>query len=157
AYFEHRRKLAKKYTSVNILANAIDSDSSRPARKERTGPERDDQKKASQDYTNMGVPLSNREKAAIGGVANETAKLPWVEGVVWFKLDDNEPWTQEMKAKGLPAVAGNSGTAARMMSIFQWLHAGDPLAFRMALMGWMLPCRDHSLAEILVGVKTVGV
>ncbi|MFI5752987.1 hypothetical protein ACIBBE_45960 [Streptomyces sp. NPDC051644] len=53
----------------------------------------------------------------------------------------------------MPAVAGISGTALRMLRAFQWLGLPETEVadFRKALMGWMLPGQDHSLFEILRG------
>ncbi len=73
SYHGNKWDLAAKYADINILETDIDSDTSRPARTKRDGSDLDLHKKSSQDYTDMGVPLSNREKQAIGGLTSETA------------------------------------------------------------------------------------
>ncbi len=78
--------------------------------------------------------------------------------MAYYKIDETQGWGKEMKEKGLPTVAGNSGTAARLMTLYKWLKPGPPtFDFRLALMGWMLPSRDHSLMEIMQGCETAGV
>lgn len=145
------------HTTFNILVTDIDKDASHSARKKRRVEDREDVRKSAKDYSDMGVPLSNREKAAIGGVPDNLEKLPWVDGIVYYRIDESQGWGKEMKEKGFPAVAGNSGTTARMLKVYQWLGGTEALNFRMAIMRWMLPVRDHSLYEILEGTKSVGV
>lgn len=58
---------------------------------------------------------------------------------------------------GFPTIAGGSGTAARLLKIYKWIGGEHPINFRLALMGWMLPCEDHSLIEIMQGADAVGV
>ena len=66
----------------------------------------------------------------------------------------------DLNKRGFPLVAGISGTTARMLQSYMWLGLNDRerlLDFRLALMGWMLPERDHSLYEILKGSHMIGV
>ena len=61
---------------------------------------------------------------------------------------------------GFEFITGSSITAARMLKTYKWLGLNsDPLIkyFRLALMGWMLPERDHSLYEILHGSHIAGI
>lgn len=85
--------------------------------------------------------------------------LQWTEGTAWFRIDPASEWYKAVHDRmGAPVVAGVSGTTTRMMSAFQWLNVGvDPLDFRMAIMGWMLPSWDHSLYEIIRGGQISGV
>ncbi len=65
-----------------------------------------------------------------------------------------------LNKRGFSMVAGISGTTARMLQSYMWLGLNDKeklLNFRLALMGWMLPERDHSLYEILKGSHMIGV
>ncbi|MET8560003.1 hypothetical protein ABZV75_05075 [Streptomyces flaveolus] len=78
--------------------------------------------------------------------------LSWVEGTAYFDLDERSAWYQEWHHnRGMPLIAGISGTTLRMLRVHQWLNVeeGDIRAFRKALMGWMLPAGDHSLFEIM--------
>lgn len=84
--------------------------------------------------------------------------LEWIEGSAWFEIDPNAEWYKKVHDQmGMPVVAGLSGTTARMLSAFKWLQAGNPLDFRLAIMGWMLTSWDHSLYEIFRGSQIAGV
>ncbi|MEL7005071.1 MAG: hypothetical protein AAFN93_20380, partial [Bacteroidota bacterium] len=155
-------ELARTYTrgKVNLLKSDIDTDESRSARVKRGAENWKDHQKTSKDYTDMGAPLSSREKAAItpkDSVFSEAAKLPWVEGITYYSIDESTGWGKAMKEAGIPTVAGNSGSTSRLLQIYNALGLGNPLNFRLALMGWMLPSRDHSLYEIMQGAKAAGV
>jgi len=142
---------------INILATSVDTDTSRVARQTRGAVDNQANRKSAKDYADMGVPLSSREKASIGGVVDPLVKLPWEEGLAYFSIDESTGWGKEMKDAGIPTVAGNSGTAARLLAVYKWLGLSKTLAFRLGIMGWMLPSRDHSLYEIMNGAKSVGV
>ncbi|MEU6537088.1 EndoU domain-containing protein [Streptomyces sp. NPDC047000] len=78
--------------------------------------------------------------------------LGWVEGIAYWDLRKDSPWYQHWHVgKGMPLVAGVSGTTLRMLRAFEWLNVPETSAtdFRKALMGWMLPGQDHSLFEII--------
>ncbi|MFH9044960.1 EndoU domain-containing protein [Streptomyces sp. NPDC017966] len=78
--------------------------------------------------------------------------LGWVEGTAYFDLDERSPWYQQWHVdKGMPLIAGVSGTTLRMLRAFQWLNVQHTTMadFRKALMGWMLPGQDHSLFEVM--------
>lgn len=142
-------------------------------RSHRTKKARDDAGKLAHaktpgDYAAMGVPLSARERAFVNknrkadglGEIADADKLPWREGIAYYYVDTNSAWYKEMsEKKGFPVVSAISGTTARMMSAFKWLNLGnnEALNFRLAIMGWMLTSRDHSLYEILKGAQMVGV
>ena len=86
--------------------------------------------------------------------------LHWVEGAAWFKMDPHSAWYKDVRDRlGVEVIAGVSGTTTRMLSAFRWLSVPgvDPLDFRLALLGWMLTSRDHSLYEILRGAQFAGV
>ena len=153
-------ELSDKFTKVNILATIIDNDASRTqtSRILRGHADKLAHQKSAKDYEEMGVPLSSREKASItGGVTDPLAKLPWEEGLAVFSINGGSGWGKQMKDAGIPTVAGNSGTAARLLKIYKWLGLTNVLPFRLGIMGWMLPSRDHSLYEIMYGAKSVGV
>ncbi|MGW1272710.1 EndoU domain-containing protein, partial [Streptomyces sp. NPDC002491] len=78
--------------------------------------------------------------------------LGWISGLARYGLDEGSPWYRERHVDGgMPLVCGVSGTTLRMMRDFQWLRVRDADAFdfRKALLGWMLPGRDHSLYEVM--------
>lgn len=60
--------------------------------------------------------------------------------------------------QGFQLISGTSMTTTRMLDTYKWLGLKDnALDFRLALIGWMLPERDHSLWEILNGSHVVGI
>ncbi|MEU2834883.1 hypothetical protein ABZ667_40675 [Streptomyces lavendulae] len=79
--------------------------------------------------------------------------LPWMSGWAYHDIDPGSGWYRSVTAKGFPVATGVSGTTARMLATFGWLNVPGCRArdFLYALMGWMLPARDHSLYEILRG------
>ncbi|WP_372405195.1 hypothetical protein [Streptomyces luteireticuli] len=79
--------------------------------------------------------------------------LPWMSGWAYYDIDPGSHWYRSVTAKGFPVATGVSGTTARMLATFGWLDVPGCRArdFLYALMGWMLPARDHSLYEILRG------
>ena len=135
---------------------------SQAGRVTRDDTERDAEKRTAQDYVDIdpALALSPREEAytrsKMTGVTDATyatTRLPWITGHAYYKMSDTNQWVKEIRGRlKMPVVAGVSGTTTRMLTAFKWLHTGgDPLDFRLALMGWMLPAWDHSLYEILRG------
>ncbi len=137
---------------------------SQSVRGDRKPDEQKQKSKTPQDYEDMGVELSPRERKYASYAKrqhhiDDHEKLPWREGISLFNIDENSSWYKEMhNEKGFPLVASISGTTSRMLTIFKWLNTGQDMeAFRLALMGWMLPGRDHSLYEIMRGAEMVGI
>lgn len=98
------------------------------------------------------------------GVQGPELPVQWVGGGAWFAFKEQrgfmEHWYDEIHEQlRMPVVAGVSGTTTRMLLALKWLNATDVdmLHFRMAVMGWMLSCWDHSLYEILQGSRYAGV
>lgn len=144
--------------SRRLLDTPIDQDSSRSARMPRSETEKEAKAKSAQDYEHRGVPLSSREMEAAGvDPSHKTVPLTWREGICYFSIDETTGWGKKMKEDGFPTIAGGSGTAARLLKIYKWIGGEHPIDFRLALMGWMLPCQDHSLIEIMQGAHAVGV
>ena len=88
------------------------------------------------------------------------AKLPWMEGIAYWKMKEKSSWVKKIKGQlGMPVIAGPSATAARLLNTFRWLKVPntDIFHFRMAIIGWMLTSQDHSLYEIMRGAHMVGV
>lgn len=136
--------------------------------------------KSEQDYEDMGVPLSAEElrfvysyresplydlfttdeEKARDEAEDKVRPLPWLEGVKLFDIKPEAAWFKEVHDQlKIPVVAGVSGTTARMLTAFKFLKVGGttPLNFRLAIMGWMLTSRDHSLYEILRGSHMAGI
>lgn len=97
-------------------------------------------------------------------VAGPELPLGWIEGGAWFTFSDadqedgGESWyTSAHEDRGMPVVAGMSGTTTRMLLAAKWLNGVDLLDFRLAVMGWMLTSWDHSLYEILRGSEVAGI
>ncbi|WP_293713538.1 hypothetical protein [uncultured Parabacteroides sp.] len=141
-----------------LLDTPIDQDPGRRERIPRPAAERDAMAVSAQEYEKRGVPLSSREMASAGAdPARKADPLTWREGICCFSIDETTGWGKQMKEDGFPTIAGGSGTAARLLKIYQWIGGENPINFRLALMGWMLPCKDHSLIEIMQGAEAVGV
>ncbi|MGA5032352.1 DUF4157 domain-containing protein [Streptomyces cellulosae] len=133
----------------------IDSQGPRTPRSEA---DKEAHRKTPRDYADRGAPLSARE-LAFAGKPGPDDKLPWDEGAAYWEIRQNESWPRQNAARGIPTVAGMSGTTTRMLKTFQWINVpgADVFDFRMAVMGWMLRSWDHSLYEILRGSWAVGV
>ncbi|MEU1369545.1 DUF4157 domain-containing protein [Streptomyces sp. NPDC005803] len=127
-------------------------------RKPRSEADKEANRKTPRDYADRGAPLSARELAFVGKPGPDD-KLPWDEGTAYWEIQQNESWPKEKAARGIPVVAGMSGTTTRMLKTFQWINVPgvDVFDYRMAVMGWMLPSWDHSLYEILRGSWAAGV
>ncbi len=142
-------------TLVGDTREMIDSQG---PRKERDEAAKAFHRKSPQDYEDRGAPLSARE-LEFAGKPGPTDKLPWNEGAAYWEIQQNEAWPKANAERGIPIVAGMSGTTTRMLKTFQWINVSgvDVFDYRMALMGWMLPSWDHSLYEILRGSWAAGV
>ncbi|NEC07153.1 DUF4157 domain-containing protein [Streptomyces sp. SID7909] len=142
-------------TLVGDTREMIDSQG---PRKERDEAAKASHRKSPQDYEDRGAPLSARE-LEFAGKPGPTDKLPWNEGAAYWEIQQNEAWPKANAERGIPIVAGMSGTTTRMLKTFQWINVSgvDVFDYRMALMGWMLPSWDHSLYEILRGSWAAGV
>ncbi|MFD7686590.1 DUF4157 domain-containing protein [Streptomyces sp. NPDC059781] len=127
-------------------------------RKPRSQADKEANRKTPRDYADRGAPLSARELAFAGSTGPDD-KLPWDEGTAYWEIQQNESWPKQNAARGIPTVAGMSGTTTRMLKTFQWINVPgvDVFDYRMAVMGWMLPSWDHSLYEILRGSWAAGV
>lgn len=127
-------------------------------RKERSEADKLTNRKTPREYETRGAPLSARE-LEFAGKPGPDDKLPWNEGAAYWEIQQNEAWPKANAERGIPVVAGMSGTTTRMLKTFQWINVSgvDVFDYRMALMGWMLPSWDHSLYEILRGSWAAGV
>ncbi len=103
-------------------------------------------------YADLGTPLGEFERAflerELGRPLTDDEQLPWREGHTLLEL--NSQWVRELQARGFPTAAGISMTTTRMLTAARLLglDADQQQQFMNGLMAWMLPCRDHSLAEI---------
>ncbi len=142
-------------TFVGDTREMIDSQG---PRRPRSDAEKQAHRKTPRDYENRGAPLSDRE-LAFAGKPGRDDKLPWTEGFAWYEINQEKAWPKTAAARGIPVVAGMSGTTTRMLKTFQWINVPgvDVFDYRMAVMGWMLPSWDHSLYEILRGSWAAGV
>nr|WP_229881528.1 DUF4157 domain-containing protein [Streptomyces alanosinicus] len=144
--------------SEYFLGDTAEMINSQGPRVKRSDADRDDKRKTPEMYRNAGAPLSARE-LAFAGRPGPHDKLPWIEGSAYYEINQESGWAKANASRGIPMVAGMSGTTTRMLKTFQWLNVDgvSPFDFRMALMGWMLPSWDHSLYEILRGSWVAGV
>lgn len=85
--------------------------------------------------------------------------MSWVLGTAQFGMHTDHPWFEEVSTgAGFPVIAGISGTAARLHSIFHWIRPAGVSEehFVRALLGWMLPTEDHSIYEVIRGVEVAS-
>ncbi|MEU4538715.1 hypothetical protein AB0G15_28085 [Streptosporangium sp. NPDC023825] len=113
-------------------------------------------------YDRLGAPLGRFERAFVeenvhGRLAPDTP-LPWREGVTMHDTTGSR-WARKITAEGFPVIDGVSGTTAKMLTAVKFLNLGPSTTehFLGALMGWMLPGRDHSLFEIARGAQIADV
>ncbi|APE23226.1 eCIS core domain-containing protein [Streptomyces venezuelae] len=144
--------------SETFVGDTLEMINSQGPRKERSEADKEAHRKTPRDYVNRGAPLSDRELKFVGKPGMDD-KLPWNEGAAYWEIQQNESWPQANAARGIPTVAGMSGTTTRMLKTFQWINVPgvDAFDYRMAVMGWMLPSWDHSLYEILRGSWAAGI
>jgi hypothetical protein len=123
----------------------------------------DDQKtkRTVADLDGMGVGLSDREKAFMYGkdvAPDDDDKLKWKEGGTYWQVNQNNKWVKNVREKLLmPVVAGPSGTALRLFQAWEWLNKPAlNTELRLALLGWMLTCNDHSFHEIMLTSADFG-
>ncbi|MEV7187783.1 hypothetical protein [Kitasatospora sp. NPDC093102] len=111
------------------------------------------------DLDELGVPLSPRELGFLRskGEAQPWAPLPWTPRSVRFHLDAGSDWVRDRKAAGIPVCSGVSAVAARTMSAHRLIGGAAPELMLKGLFGWLLPTGEHSVYEILAGVRLTGV
>ncbi|WP_406319533.1 hypothetical protein OHA77_19685 [Streptosporangium sp. NBC_01639] len=109
-------------------------------------------------YEGQGTPLGRFERAfadsGTDGPLHPGAPLPWREGRTLHENTSGR-WARLTTDAGHSVVDGISATATRMMVAAEFLGM-DRIArerFLGALLGWMLPSRDHSLFEIVRGAQ----
>ncbi|MFE5826489.1 hypothetical protein ACFQ7B_32665 [Streptomyces erythrochromogenes] len=139
-----------------VFGDTIEMTSSHAALTARTEPDRAGRQRTRADFDSSGAPLGVYEGQFAG---SGTEKLPWISGEALWDVAADHPWARHQAERGIPTAAGMSGTTMRMMKAFEWINVPgvDPFDFRMALLAWMLPSRDHSLYEILRGSWASGV
>ncbi|OQR65488.1 hypothetical protein B6E66_03950 [Streptomyces maremycinicus] len=144
--------------SETFAGDTLEMINSQGPRTERSEADKEAHRKTPRDYADRGAPLSTRELDFVGKPGMDD-KLPWNEGTAYWEIQQNESWPKTNAARGIPVVAGMSGTTTRMLKTFQWIKVSgvDVFDYRMAVMGWMLPSWDHSLYEILRGSWAAGV
>ncbi|WP_340378894.1 DUF4157 domain-containing protein [Streptomyces sp. SS7] len=145
-------------TPETLVGDTREMINSQGPRKERSDADKEANRKTPRDYETRGAPLSDRE-LAFAGRPGPDDKLPWTEGFAWYEINQEADWAKSSAARGIPVVAGMSGTTTRMLKTFQWINVSgvDVFDYRTAVMGWMLPSWDHSLYEILRGSWAAGV
>lgn len=113
-------------------------------------------------YEQLGAPLGKFERAFVesilGGSLEPGTKLPWREGVVSHDTGGSI-WARGVGRDGYPVLDGVSATTTRMLTGVKMIgiHGPEATHFLHALMGWMLPARDHSIFELLRGGSMAGV
>ncbi|GLX00106.1 hypothetical protein [Microtetraspora sp. NBRC 16547] len=112
-------------------------------------------------YEGLNTPLGRFERAFIESITDGPLRpdtpLPWREGVTAHETTSSR-WARQVAGDGFPVVDGVSATTTRMLAAVKFLDLGRGTTehFVGALMGWMLPGRDHSLFEIIRGAQIAG-
>ncbi|MEV0144466.1 MULTISPECIES: hypothetical protein [unclassified Nonomuraea] len=112
-------------------------------------------------YENRGTPLGRFERSYIesvgGGPLHADTPLPWREGRTAHQNTTGR-WARLTAGDGHSVIDGISVTTTKMMAAagFLGLDKVTTERFLGGLMGWMLPCRDHSLFEIMRGAQLAG-
>ncbi len=112
-------------------------------------------------YERLGAPLGRYERAFVESIVGRLepgTRLPWREGYVWHDTGGSV-WARGVGRDGYPVLDGVSATTTRMLTGAKLigLRGADGEHFLHALIGWMLPARDHSLFELLRGASIAGV
>jgi hypothetical protein len=79
--------------------------------------------------------------------------LPWIEGGSLFTVDEAHPWVAKILQRGIPLLAGPSGTSEKLLQLAE-LFQFDTKKMALACLAWMLPGsgNDHSFFEIMAVV-----
>ncbi|MFJ8622595.1 hypothetical protein ACIRD3_07075 [Kitasatospora sp. NPDC093550] len=123
----------------------------------RSRKERPSQDTVDMADVNRHMPLSPRELTF--QVTDPAGGVHWVTGSSRYELDTASPWYRANRNdKGMHLAVGLSATTAKMLTAFKALKVpGVPSEdLLVALVGWMLPLRDHTLYEILKGAELAG-
>ncbi|WP_433511910.1 zeta toxin family protein [Nonomuraea sp. CA-143628] len=87
------------------------------------------------------------------------APLEWMLGTARYGMHTDHPWVRQISGEShLPLIAGISGTAARLHSLFRWIRPEGVTEehFTRALLSWMLSTEDHSIYEIVRGIEVAS-
>ncbi|MBX6723739.1 MAG: hypothetical protein IRY92_10990, partial [Dactylosporangium sp.] len=109
-------------------------------------------------YERLNVPLGRYERAYLERHLGEPlagdTRLPWREGITVHETTGSQ-WARRAMSDGFQVVDGISATTTRMLTAVKFLgfDSAQTQRFLGALMGWMLPGRDHSLLEIMRGAE----
>ncbi|MCG5220725.1 WXG100-like domain-containing protein [Streptosporangium soli] len=112
-------------------------------------------------YEGHNVPLGRFERAfvesVIDGPLRPDTPLPWREGGTAHE-NASSRWARRVSDDGLPVIDGISMTTAKLLTAVKFLGLDRATTERFlgALMGWMLPGREHSLFEIIRGAQLTG-
>lgn len=112
------------------------------------------------DLTADGIALSDREKQFMYKKTNVRAnkQVRWEEGGTRYRIDPTNKWVKQVQNKlHMPVVASPSGTALRLFQAWEFLsRPAVKEDFRLALLGWMLTCNDHSFHELMMTSAEYG-
>ncbi|MBF6174733.1 protein phosphatase 2C domain-containing protein [Nocardia blacklockiae] len=90
--------------------------------------------------------------------SEHVVQLPWRPGFVYVDPDLDNDYTRALAEQGIPANAGISGTATRMLARFRWLRPPgvSEQDFLAAMVSFMLPYH-HTTYEFVRGLEMLGV
>lgn len=84
-------------------------------------------------------------------------QMPWEQGAAFYKIKPGSNLEQQASQIEARLLAGVSGSTDLMMHAATYLGMEDKLfEMRLAMLGWMLPNRDHSFYEIMRAADSYG-
>lgn len=131
------------------LPPIMDAGKVAPKQSSREKNNRDDKCKV---YPIVSPPLSEREKKALG---SGSGYEHWESGANLFDCPMSSSLQQEANDLSIPIVADISGTAHRMLNVAQ-MHGANLSYMRLALLGYLIPGRQHSFHEIMKACECFG-
>lgn len=131
------------------LNKIMDTKKKAPEQSSRKGKDKKDKYKQSPIVS---PPLSEREKKALG---SNYGYQNWESGANLFDCPMSSPLQQEANELSIPIVADISGTAHRILNVAQ-MNDADLLYMRLALLGYLIPGRQHSFHEIMKACEIFG-
>lgn len=97
-------------------------------------------------------PLSERETTALG---TRDGHKKWEQGGYIWDYNMETSFQKEGHALSVPIVAGPSGTSNAIMNMAK-THGVDMYNIRLALLGYLIPARQHSFHEIMLACSEFG-
>ncbi len=97
------------------------------------------------------------QRGEIKGKKLGERRIKWMSGSDYWKVGEESTFAKEVKSLGLGSsamLAGPSGTSDGFLHVAKYMGLENSLKQGvMALIGWMVPTRDHSMHEVLIAAS----